>query len=64
MMMNINPTSFLKAATQLSNPFPKRLRNSIRFRFLSNINAIGKILNKVHHGVFYNSRQVTFFFKT
>jgi FkbM family methyltransferase len=48
----ISSTSLFKAGTKLSSILPQRLSRSIRFRFLSWLNATGEILNEVHPGVF------------
>jgi FkbM family methyltransferase len=50
--MMISSTSLFKAGTKLSSILPQRLSSSIRFRFLSQLNATGKILNEVHPEVF------------
>jgi FkbM family methyltransferase len=50
--MMISPTSLFKTGTKLSDILPQRISNSLKFRFLSQINATGKILNEVHPGVF------------
>jgi FkbM family methyltransferase len=49
--MIINPTSLFKTGTKLSNILPKKVSNSLKFRFLSQINLTEKILNEVHPGV-------------
>ncbi|MEA5593450.1 FkbM family methyltransferase [Rivularia sp. UHCC 0363] len=48
----VNSTSIFKAGTKLSNTLPKRLGNSLRFRFLSQINAKEKIIHEIHPGIF------------
>lgn len=48
----VNSTSLFKAGTKLSGILPQRICNSLRFRFLAQINATGKILEEVHPGVF------------
>lgn len=47
----INQTLLFKTGAKLSNVLPQRICNSIKFRFISQINATGKILNEVHPGV-------------
>lgn len=49
--MIISPTSLFETGTKLSNILPQKISNSLKFRFLSQINATGKILNEVHPGV-------------
>ena len=48
----VSSTSIFKAGAKLSAILPQRICNSVRFRFLSQINATGKILNEVHPGIF------------
>lgn len=48
----VNSTSLFKAGTKLSGILPQRVCNSLRFRFLAQINATGKILEEVNPGVF------------
>ncbi len=52
LLIMISQTSLLKTGNKLSNILPTRVCNSIKFRFLSQINATGKILNEVHPEVF------------
>lgn len=48
----VNSTSIFKIGKKITNILPKKLGNSLRFRFLAQINATGKILLEVHSGVF------------
>ncbi len=48
----VNSTLIFKTGTKLSNILPERLGNSVRFRFLAQINATEKIMHEVHAGVF------------
>lgn len=48
----VSSTSIFKTGKKLTNILPKKLGNSLRFRFLAQINATGKILEEVHPGVF------------
>lgn len=48
----VNSTSLFKAGTKLSGILPQKICNSLRFRFLAQINATGKILEEVHPRVF------------